>query len=119
MIETINGVVVWQLPAEGPPLGLGSSWNELIGESYGQGIDLFAIPSGRLDPEFFRLASGAAGEFIQKLQNYGFRIAVVGNIDAYVEKSRSLGDFVRETNRRGHHLFVRDAAELAARLQPA
>ena len=63
------------------------------------------------------LASGLAGGFIEKLQQYGFRLAIVGEIAAQIERSKSLQDFVYETNRRGHHLFVRDLDELRARLK--
>jgi hypothetical protein len=118
MVELMNGVKVWRLSEAGPLLGSSESAIELIGETYGQGIDMIAIPVERFDPAFFRLASGLAGEFIQKLQNYGCRLAVVGDIAARVEASAPLRDFVRETNRRKHHLFVSDDAELAAQLSP-
>jgi Domain of unknown function (DUF4180) len=117
MIEDINGIATWRLDETGPMLGSGASASELIGELYGQGADVIAIPIGRIDPEFFRLASGLAGEFIQKLQNYGYRIAIVGDIARRTEASGPLHDFVHETNRRGHHLFVASDAELDALLR--
>ena len=116
MRETINSVVVEWLDAAGPKLGSVQSGLDLIGDSYGQEIALFAIPVGRLEPDFLRLSSGLAGGFVEKLQQYGFRLAIVGDIGAQVEKSKPLHDFVYETNRRGQHLFVRDAAELKERL---
>jgi hypothetical protein len=119
MIEDINGVAVWKLSADGAALGSGASASDLVGELYGQGADLIAIPAARLGPEFFRLASGLAGEFIQKLQNHGYRIAVVGDIAAWVARSKPLADFVRESNRHGRHLFVDDIDELRSKLRPA
>ena len=118
MIEDINGVKVWLVPGEGPALGSGESASDLIGESYGLGADMLVMPVGRFDPEFFRLASGLAGEFIQKLQMYGYRIAVVGDLTGPLARSGPLRDFVRETNRRGEHLFVADMSELRAMLRP-
>ena len=76
------------------------------------------IPLVRLDAHFLRLGSGLAGAFIEKLQQYRLRIAIVGDIDTRVSESTPLRDFVFETNRRGHHLFVRDETELAAKLRP-
>jgi len=119
MDELVNGVSVWRLPEAGPLLGNGQSALDLIGESYGRGLDMLTVPVSRLDPEFFRLASGLAGEFSQKLQNYGLRLAIVGDISDRIEESAPLRDFVRETNRRGHHLFVASEAEFQQRLKPA
>lgn len=118
MIDDINGVKVWRVPEDGPVLGSGDSASELIGESYRQGADLLALPVKRFDPAFFRLGSGLAGEFIQKLQMYGYRIAVVGDLETQLAKSAPLRDFVRETNRRGEHLFVADDTYLRAKLSP-
>ena len=116
MRETINGVAVEWLAVDGAKLGSLQSGLDLIGDSFGQEVAMFAIPAERLDPEFFRLSSGLAGGFIEKLQQYGFRLAIVGDIGAQVEKSKPLHDFVYETNRRGQHLFVADEAGLKARL---
>lgn len=118
MIEKVNGVVVRWLPLAGPLLGSEASAIDLMGENYGMGVDLFAVPVERLDPEFFRLASGVAGAFVQKLQNYGYRLAVIGGVPAGTRASDAWLDFVRETNRHGRHLFVADEPELRARLRP-
>ena len=117
MRETINGVMVEWLDAAGPKLGSLQSALDLIGDSYGQEIALFAIPVERLDPAFLQLGSGLAGGFIEKLQQYGFRLAIVGDVSAQVERSTPLRDFVYETNKRGQHLFVVNAGELRARLR--
>ena len=118
MRETLNGVEVEWLDADGPTLGSLQSGLDLLGDSFGQNIEMFAIPVKRLDAAFLRLGSGLAGAFIEKLQQYRLRVAVVGDISAPVAKSKALHDFVYETNRRGQHLFVRDEAELRERLRP-
>jgi hypothetical protein len=41
---------------------------------------LVIIPAQRLDPDFFRLRTGVAGEFVQKFVTYRLRLAVVGNV---------------------------------------
>lgn len=118
MIETVNDVPLWGLPDAGPPLGSESNAVDIIGEAHQLGAAMIGIPAGRLDPAFLRLSSGMAGAFIEKLQQYGYRLAVVGDIAAALEASGALRDFVRETNRRGQHLFVHDEAELRAKLAP-
>lgn len=57
------------------------------------------MPLTRLDPEFFELRNGLAGAFFQKLQNYRKRLVVLGDIAEQIAASKSLHDFVHETNR--------------------
>jgi hypothetical protein len=115
-VVEISGVRVLEVPAEGPPLGSERDAGDLIGETWGQDIGLIAVPAARLHPDFLKLRTGMAGGFLQKLQNYGYRFAVVGDISAAVAASTPLRDFVYESNRIGRMLFVADATELAERL---
>jgi PadR family transcriptional regulator, regulatory protein AphA len=59
-----------------------------------------------LPPAFFDLGSGFAGELIQKLTQYGIRMAVV--VPDPSRCSRSFQDFVREANRGGQFRFFPD-----------
>ena len=72
---------------------------------------------GGLDPAFFTLSSGVAGEFVQKFVQYGQRLAVVGDISELVSQSDALRDFVGECNRGRAVWFVADADELVRRLE--
>jgi hypothetical protein len=74
------------------------------------------IRVGRLDPGFFVLRTGVAGEFVQKFVNYRKRLVVVGDIAAQLAGSDALRDWVREANR-GHDIwFLGDLDALEARL---
>ena len=53
-----------------------------------------------------------AGGVLQKCTNYNFRVAIVGDISQYTEKSGPLRDFVYESNKRGDVRFVSDLGEL-------
>jgi hypothetical protein len=114
---TIGNIKVWQLEEDGPQLGSLQSALDLIGESFGGEIGLVAVPVARLAPDFLRLGSGLAGAFIEKMQQYRLRVAIVGDISERAANSKPLHDFVLETNRRGQHLFVRDDAELVEKMQ--
>ncbi|QMV02999.1 DUF4180 domain-containing protein [Devosia sp. D6-9] len=116
--DHINGLKILFYPAEGTLLGSAADALDVIGATYGQEIDVIAIPAARLDPNFFRLRTGLAGEFIQKMQNYWLRLVIVGDISQQVAASDALRDFVYETNKVGRHLFVTDETDLAARLKP-
>jgi hypothetical protein len=115
-IVDIGGVTTLDVPAEGPPIGAEQDALDLIGETYGRGVDLIAVPVARLHPDFLKLRTRMAGGFLQKMQNYGFRFAVVGDISAAVTASDSLRDFVYESNKVGQVLFVSSREELEQRL---
>jgi hypothetical protein len=115
-VTEIGGIRVYALPAAGPPLGSERDAIDIIGETYGMDIGLIAIPAARLHPDFLRLRTRMAGEFLQKMQNYGLRAAIVGDIAAAVAGSTALRDFVYESNAVGQVLFATDDADLARRL---
>lgn len=115
--ESYNDIKVYFVSPEGPALGSEQDALDLLGETYGTETDMIAVPANRFAPGFFDLSTKAAGHFFQKLQNYQMRLAIVGDIRSQTEASTALRDFVGETNRIGHHLFVADADALEARLQ--
>ena len=115
-IRTFNDTAVYFAAAEGPVLGSEQDALDLMGETYGTEASMIAVPSVRFVPGFFDLSTRQAGHFFQKLQNYRMRLAIVGDIAAPMAASKALRDFVGETNRIGHHLFVADEAALAAAL---
>lgn len=109
-------LVIYTLAPEGGLLGAELTAPDVIGEAYEADPDIIAVPVTRLAPGFFDLSTRLAGEVFQKMEQYGRRLAIVGDIEAEVGASKSLHDFVYETNRRGHHLFVPDHESLIARL---
>jgi hypothetical protein len=115
-VEEIHGVRVHTLAAEGPKLSSGADAVDLVAAAYEQEADLIVVPVERLDPEFFTLRNGLAGEFLQKLVNYRLRVAIVGDIAPYTAESGALRDFVRESNRRSQAWFLATPAELRERL---
>ncbi len=114
MVGTVSAV--HHISADGPLLSSGA---DALGVIYGEEVDgaeWVAVPVARLDPAFFTLSSGLAGEIVQKFVNYQQRLAVVGDISDQLEQSSALRDFVRESNRGRHVWFVADEADLARRL---
>ena len=110
---------VFHVAADGPAIRTGGDALGLIYDERAQSADWIAVPVTRLDPAFFDLRTGVAGELVQKFANYGQRLAVVGDIGAYLGVSGALRDFVGEANRGRHVWFVADEAELEARLDGA
>jgi hypothetical protein len=115
-IWEIEDTRVLEVDGAGAELGSQRSAIDLIGETYGQEIDLIAIPAGRLSADFLALSTRMAGDFLQKFINYGYRVAIVGDISAATLASQALRDFVTESNRGGRVVFVRNVDELKQRL---
>ncbi|WIY53508.1 DUF4180 domain-containing protein [Devosia sp. YIM 151766] len=114
--ERLGNLTLFFVAADGPAIGSEQDALDLLGETYGTETDMLVVPSSRFAPEFFDLSTRLAGHFFQKLQNYQMRLAILGDISEHVARSKALGDFVGETNRRGHHLFAADRAALEAGL---
>ncbi|GLQ54871.1 DUF4180 domain-containing protein [Devosia nitrariae] len=114
-VREINGQRVIEYPTDGALLASISDVTDLVGEAFATDATVVVVPASQLPAEFFHLRTGFAGEVMQKFQNYGRRLMVVGDISAHVAQSTALRDFVGETNRVGNHFFApdRDAVEAA------
>ena len=77
------------------------------------GCDRIVLHAANLHADFFRLATGLAGEIMQKFANYGVRAAVVGPLPG--RPSESLRALVRESRRgeRGGPVVFTDTLEEA------
>jgi hypothetical protein len=117
-VREIGGMRAWLCAPEGPSLAEDRNLSDLIGELFGARAKLVVIPLDRLGPGFLRLSSGVAGAVLQKLVNYRFRIAVLGDVSAAEAASAPLRDFVRESNRGTSVWFVEDLAGLERLLSP-
>lgn len=79
-----------------------------------EGTKNIVIAKEQIAEEFFVLSTGLAGEILQKLVNYGGRIAVYGDFSGYT--SKPLRDFIYESNKGKDIFFVRTAEEAVDRL---
>lgn len=59
--QSIGGVEVLVGVADGPPVGATTVF-DLVGDALGRGAGRIALPVARLDPGFFSLRSGVAGD---------------------------------------------------------
>ncbi len=72
------------------------------------------IREEHLDPAFFDLKTGIAGEILQKFTNYRVQLAIIGDFSKYPGKS--IRDFIFESNRYGRINFVSSREEAIERL---
>src|ERR1044071_1445409 len=93
-------VVIFELAPEGGLLGSDLTAPDVIGEAYEADPDIIVVPVERLAPGFLDLSTRIAGEVFQKMEQYGRRLVIRGDISVAVAGSKALHDFVYETNRR-------------------
>jgi hypothetical protein len=82
---------------------------DILGDLYYQGFDKIVIHEKDITPDFFDLKNGIAGEILQKFSTYRVRLAIVGDFSKYT--SKSLTDFIYESNKGRHINFVSSSTE--------
>ena len=107
---------IMYVDADGPLIRTTDDALDLIGATWGENITLIAVPADRLDPEFWQLRSQLAGDVLQKFVNYEKKVAILGDIEAHLEASQALRDFVWESNRGEHVWFLPDEEALEQRI---
>jgi hypothetical protein len=89
---------------------------DLIEEALGERASMIVLPVELLDPSFFQLRSGFAGELMQKAVNYGLKLAVAGDVSSYVAASTALRDLIVECDRGASVFFAPSIDALRERL---
>ena len=72
------------------------------------------ISESSITKSFFDLKTGIAGEILQKFSNYQTKLAIVGDFSNY--NSKSLRDFIFESNKGSQVFFLSDEEEAIDRL---
>lgn len=70
------------------------------------------LPKSAIDPAFFDLKSGLAGEVTQKLVNYNLKCAIIGDFSTEIAQSNALRDFIYECNQGNQIHFVPSKEEI-------
>ena len=87
---------------------------DLMGNVSFSGYSRIIIREKNLAADFYRLHTGLAGEILQKFSNYRIKLAIIGDFSEY--KSKSLQDFIRESNKGNSIFFVENIDEAFVRL---
>jgi hypothetical protein len=89
---------------------------DVVGEALSEEATAIAVPVAALDPGFFDLRSGFAGEVLQKAANYRLKFVVIGDVSAHTAASKAFRDLVVESRRSRDFFFVPDLDALGERL---
>jgi hypothetical protein len=90
---------------------------DLVGHLYGTDTQRIILHENQLDPAFFNLRSGLAGDILQKFVNYKLKAAIVGQFEKY--HSQALRDLMRESNQGRDLFFTATLNEALERLAAA
>lgn len=87
---------------------------DLMADVSYNGCDRLIVYDHNLNKDFFDLKTKPAGEILQKFSNYKFKLAIVGDFSKY--ESKSLRDFIRESNRGNMIYFAENLQSALLRL---
>jgi len=87
-----------------------------MGEAMAASATLVILPISRLDPAFFQLRTGLAGEILQKFVNYRLKVVILGDYSKLASNSAPLRDFIHESNRGNAIWFLADRKDLEEQL---
>jgi len=103
-IEEIKGVKIAVIESDQIEMYDVQSAVDILGNCNYQRATKIIIKKVNITPDFFDLKTRIAGEILQKFSNYRMQLAIVGDFTEYT--SKSLRDFIFESNKVGRILFV-------------
>lgn len=112
--HTVLGKRIAELASDSLLISAIEDVTDMLGNLYYQEFERIIIHERNIVTDFFDLKTGIAGEVLQKFSNYRMRLAIVGNFEKFT--SKSLRDFIRESNQGSTVNFVGSVAEALNRL---
>ncbi len=112
--HNIGGIKIAEITSDEIILNSTQDGIDLLGNLYYQEFNKVMIHKQNITFDFFDLKNGIAGEILQKFSNYRVRVAIVGDFSNYT--SKSLSDFIYESNKRKQVIFVSSTEEGLSRL---
>jgi len=108
-ILTINGNEIADIQSDQIIINETQDALDIMANANYRGASCIILHEQNITHKFFDLKTGIAGDILQKFSNYNTRLAIVGDFTKY--ESKSLHDFIRESNKYGHVNFVSSTNE--------
>jgi hypothetical protein len=112
-----NGLTIVEVVGEEVYIRNGQDALDLVANLFEGEMLYVLVRESQVDPAFFDLRTGVAGDILQKFVNYHVKVAVVGDFEKY--QSQALRDLIYETNKGQDAFFVASVAEALERLAAA
>ena len=103
-ITGINEINIAEVQSDKIEINTAQDALEIFVNCIYQGASKIIVHEKNIVPDLFDLKTGIAGEVFQKCSNYKIQLAIVGDFSKF--SSKSLQDFIYESNRHGQINFV-------------
>jgi hypothetical protein len=113
-ISEINGIQLAEVISDKIIINETQDALDLMAECNYKGSWKIIVQEKNIVSDFFDLRTGLAGDILQKFSTYHVQLAIIGNFSKYT--SKSLKDFIFESNRYGRINFVSSIEEARIRL---
>jgi len=113
-ILTIDRIRITLLKSPGVVISGIDDAIDLMGEASYRESYRIIVHKDQMTDAFFDLKTGIAGEILQKFSTYNLKLAIIGDFSQVT--SKSLRDFIRESNRYGRISFVSTLEEAKEKL---
>lgn len=110
-VHTVNNIDIAEVISDDIVLKTIDDGVDIVGTIYFQGCEKVIILKENITPEFFDLKNKMAGEVLQKFSTYRIQLAIVGDFSELTSKSKSLKDFVFESNKGKQVNFLNSTSE--------
>ena len=111
----VNGTTIAEVVSDETVISNVEDALDLLANSAYQGASSIILQEKNLTPDFFDLKTGIAGEILQKFSIYDIKLAIAGDFSKY--PSKSLRDFIYESNKMGRINFVSTLEEAREKLK--
>jgi hypothetical protein len=114
-LHNINETCMAEIIAEGIVINNTQDALDIMANCDYQGARKIIFYEENITPDFFDLKTKTAGDILQKFTNYQVQVVIVGDYSKY--SSKSLRDFIYESNKHGRISFVNSIEEAKTILQ--
>lgn len=109
--HSVNGIKIAEVVSDQIVINNVYDGLNLMANLYYQDYDRIILHEKNITAAFFDLSTRIAGEILQKFSNYRVRLAIVGDFSRYTSRSKSLKDFIFESNKGNQVHFVASLPE--------
>ncbi|HSO78409.1 MAG TPA: DUF4180 domain-containing protein [Bacteroidales bacterium] len=104
ILHTIKNRSVAEVTDCEHPISDAGEMLDILAEAAYLGSEALIVRKEQLNEAFYDLKTGLAGDILQKFSNYRMKLAITGDFTKL--RSKSLRDFILESNRTGRIIFV-------------
>lgn len=115
-VHTKNNIDIAEITSDDVIINTIDDGVDIVGTTYFQGCEKVILHKQNITPDFFDLKNKMAGEILQKFSTYRIQLAIIGDFSSLTSESKSLKDFIYESNQGRQVNFLNSVEEALERL---